>query len=370
MHSEDVGYVDFPTLGHLQDAWIERHCVIPGGFKRGKPFRQYDWQFWCTCNHYRVREDAKYDPDDPPMNQAFVYRITQVIAPQKTGKGPWAACLTCLAACGPELFGGFAKAGDVYRCDLNGCDCGWYYEYEPGEPMGVRHPSPLIQLTANSVDQVKNVWGPLQTMIRRQGSPLAKLLLPRHDFIRVVAEGADPESDRIDMVTSSAKSRVGNPISDFLHDESGLYTPSSGMVDVADAQERGAAGMGGRGKQTTNCWDPAEQSHGQKTFEAALKDVFSFYRNPDANPELHDKSGKPISYLTKANRRRIHAYVYEGSDHVNLDSIEAQAAALIAKGDPAQAERFFGNRIRAGGGSWLPDGIWEARRADLVRVVA
>jgi hypothetical protein len=369
MHSEGPGVVDFPTLGDLIDGWIEQHCVIPGGFKRGKPFRQYDWQFWCTANHYRIREDVKYDPDDPPMNQAFVYRLTQVIAPQKTGKGPWAACLTCVSAVGPELFGGWAKRGDVYRCDQNGCSCGWYFEYEPGEPMGVRHPSPLIQLTANSADQVKNVWGPLNAMIRRQGSPLAQLLLPRGEFIRVKAEGSDPETDRIDMVTSSARSRLGNPISDYLHDESGLYTKHNGMIEVADAQERGAAGMSGRGKQTTNCWDPSMESFAQTYFEADLPDVFSYYRNPDANPDLLGDDGKPIPYSTKANRRRIHAYVYEGSDHVNLDSIEALAMKLVTT-DPAQAERFFGNRVVAGGGAWLPDGAWTARRADVVAAAA
>lgn len=369
MLSEGPGKIDFPTLGDLIDGWIEQHCVIPQGFKRGRPFRQYDWQFWCTANHYRVREDAKFDPDDPPFNQAFVYRLTQVIAPQKTGKGPMCACWTCVAAVGPELFGGWAKRGDVYRCDENGCDCGWYYEYEPGEPMGARHPSPLIQLTANSQDQVKNVWGPLNTMIRRTGSPLAKLLTPRGEFIRISAEGADPESDRIDMVTSSARSRVGNPISDYLHDESGLYTKSNGMVDVAEAQERGAAGMGGRGKQTTNCYDPAEESFAQIVHEADLADVFTYYRNPDTNPELLDEFGKPLPYSTKANRRKIHAYVYEGSEHVNLDSIEGLAHALVQR-DPAQAERFFGNRIVAGGGAWLPDGAWAARRADVVAAAA
>lgn len=368
MHSEDVGSVDFPTLGDLVDGWIEQHCVVPQGFKRGRPFHQYDWQFWCTANHFRVREDAKYDPEEPPMNQAFVYRLSQVIAPQKTGKGPWMACLTTVAAVGPTLFGGWAKRGDVYRCDDNGCSCGWYFEYERGEPIGVRHPSPLIQLTANSEDQVKtNVWGPLNTMIRRQGSPLAGLLLPRGDFIRIQADGADPETDRIDMVTSSARSRLGNPISDYMQDETGLYTKQNGMIDVADAQARGAAGMGGRGIQTTNCWDPSMESYAQVTFEAGLEDVFSFYRNPDTNPELLDADGKPISYLHKVNRRRIHAYVYEGSDHVILDSIEAEARALIAKGDPAQAERFFGNRVVAGGGAWLPDGIWDARRLDVVQ---
>lgn len=365
MHSDRVGTIDFPTLGDLVDGWIEQHCLIPDGFRRGQAFRQYDWQFWCTANHYRVREDARYDPDDPPLNQAFTYRRSQVVAPQKTGKGPWAACVTSVNAVGPSLFGGWARRGEGYDCADHGCGCGWYFDYEPGEPKGVRHPSPLIQLTANSQEQVGNVWRPLTAMIRRQGSLLGQLLLPREEFIRVVGGEDDPELDRIDMVTSSAKSRVGNPISDYLHDESGFYTKSNGMRDVAEAQRRGAAGMGGRGFETTNAWDPAVDSVAQSTYETDAADVFCFYRNPNLAPELHGKDDKPLPYSVKKNRRLIHAYVYAGSDHVNLDSIEAEAAELILT-DPAQAERFFGNRIVAGGGAWLEDGVWDTRRADLV----
>jgi hypothetical protein len=230
--------------------------------------------------------------------------------------------------------------------------------------MGVRHPSPLIQLTANSQDQVKNVWDPLNAMIRRQGSRLSEMLLPRGEFIRIAADGSDPESDRIDMVTSSARSRVGNPISDYLHDESGFYTSQNGMRDVAEAQRRGAAGMGGRGKETTNCWDPSDNSVAQTTYESGLDDVFSFYRNPDLNPDLRGPDGFPLSYALKTNRRKIHAYVYQGSEHINLDSIEAEAADLAIH-DPAQAERFFGNRLVYGAGTWLPAGAWDGAYAGL-----
>lgn len=365
MISDRVGRVDFPTLGDLVDGWIEQHCVIPDGFRRGTPFRQYDWQFWCTANHYRIREDAAYDPADPPLNQAFSYRRSQIVAPQKIGKGPWAACIEANEAVGPSLFAGWARRGDAYRCSDFGCGCGWEFWYELGEPMGRRHPSPLIQLTANSQDQVANVWRPLTAMIRKPGSLLGALLLPREEFIRVVGENdSDPELDRIDQVTSSARSRVGNPISGYLHDETGFYTKQNGMRAVAEAQRRGAAGMGGRGIETTNAWDPAVESVAQTTYESASQDVFRFYRNPDTALELRGKDGKPLPYSVKANRRRIHAYVYEGADHVNLDSIEAEAAELVAS-DPAQAERFFGNRVVAGGGAWLPDGLWAARRADV-----
>jgi len=53
--------------------------------------------------------------------------------------------------------------------------------------------------------------------------------------------------------------------------------------------------------------------------------------------------------------------VYAGSTHVNIDGIEAEAVELMEK-DPAQAERFYGNRIVYGAGHWLEVAEWEARQ--------
>jgi hypothetical protein len=370
--------VDFPTLGDLADAWITRHCRVPDGFARGRPMKLADWQFWVCANRYRIRGDAVFvDPavvgelleaiaagefddeisneDLPLLNQAFYYRRTLTVAPQKTGKGPMSASFVAFEACGPSVFAGWAEDGDVYRCSDNGCGCGWEYEYLPGEPMGMRHPSPLLQITAFSEDQADNIYRPLRGMIRL--GPLRHLLAVREGFVRVLGLSDDDDLDRIDVVTSSANSRLGNPISDAEQDEVGLWYVSNKMQNVADNQNRGAAGMGGRTHATTNAWDPALNSYAQLTYESGDEDVFIFYRNPDLEPSLRDENGRPISFLNKATRRRILEWVYAGSWWVNIDSIEAEAVALI-KRDPAQAERFFGNRLVPGGGSWLPDGLW------------
>jgi len=214
MTSEFV--VDFPTLGDLVDGWVKQHCRGPDGFSRGRPFEMADWQFWCAANHYRVREDAEWIPEQPLLNQAFTFRRSQIVAPQKTGKGPWSATITALEAVGPCLFGGWAEAGDVFECETHGCSCGWYWEYEAGEPMGIRHPSPLIQLTATSEDQVDNIYRPLRSMVAM--GPLKDLLKTREGFMRIVGGSDDPDMDRIDVVTSSANSRVGNPISFAFQD--------------------------------------------------------------------------------------------------------------------------------------------------------
>ena len=358
--------VDFPTLGDLADAWITQHCRVPDGFTRGKPFRMADWQFWCTANRYRIREDAPFvppeevGPDNPPvLNQAFVYRQTLVVAPQKTGKGPWSAAQVAFEACGPSVFAGWAVAGDEYRCEDNGCSCGWVYAYLPGEAKGMRHPSPLIQITATSEDQADNIYRPLRAMIKL--GPLNDLLAVREGFIRILGLSGDDDLDRIDVVTASANSRLGNPISDAEQDEVGLYTKQNRMINVAETQRRGAAGMGGRTHATTNAWDPAANSYAQQVFESGADDIFVFYRNPD--DALKHSDGRPLRYSVKADRQRIHRHVYEGSWWVNLDSIEAEAAELM-KTDPAQAERFFGNRLVQGSGAFVPDGLWVQRKSE------
>lgn len=350
--------VDFPTLGDLIDAWAEHHCRVPDGFSRRQPFKMADWQFWCTANHYRVREEATWNPERPLLNQAFTNRRSQIVAPQKAGKGPWCATLAATEAVGPSVFGGWAQQGEAYVCADFGCGCGWYFDYAVGEPKGIRHPSPLIQLTATSEDQVDNVYRPLRAMVAM--GPLKELLKAREGFMRIVGGNDDPDMDRIDVVTASANSRVGNPISKAFQDETGLYTSQNKMRKVAEAQRRGAAGMGGRTMETTNCWDPSENSVAQTTFESPSTDIFKFYRNPDL--ALKDRAGRPLNYRNKAHRAKIHAYVYEGSWWVDLNSIEAEAAELLQR-DPAQAERFFGNRIVHGAGTWLPDGLWDGAYA-------
>lgn len=344
--------IDFPTLGDLVDAWITAHCVVPDMWQRGSPFRLTDQQFWVTANHYRVRPDVKYNVKRPPLNQAFVYRRSQIVGAQKSGKGPHAATLTCVEAVGPSQFCGWAKSGDVYECSDHGCGCGFRYRYLAGEPMGRRHPSPLIQLTAMSEDQVDNTWRPLTAMIRL--GPLKKLMAPRQDFIRILGGFGDPDLDRIDAVTSAADSRLGNPVTFVVQDETGLWVKSNQMIRVAETQRRGVAGMGGRTLETTNCPDPAEDSVAWRTMQSSAPDVFRFWDPPPAG----------LSYKNKRERRRIHRHNYRHSPWVDIDSIEAEAAELMER-DPAQAERFYGNRIVAASDSYFDAAAWTKIAADI-----
>lgn len=331
-------------------AWIEAHCVVPDGFQRGAPFRLYDHQLRYFSNFYLVSGKARWIPNDPQKAEAFVYRRGLLVEPQKKGKGPKSAAHICLEGLGPAIFAGWAGPDDGYACSDHGCGCGWEYPYEPGEPMGIRWPTPLIQVTALSEEQTDNIYGALRPMI--EYGPLFDLegLRMGEEFTRL------PGGGRIDTVTSSAQSRLGQRVTFVAQDEVGLWTQHNKMLKVARTQYRGLAGMGGRASLTTNAWDPSEKSVAQVEYESGSEDVYRQFVQAPAD----------LSFDNKAHRRKIFQFAYGETlktrgGHVSLTDIEREANDLYKK-DPAEAERFFGNRLVYAQGTWLPKGVWEAAR--------
>jgi hypothetical protein len=349
----DEYVVDFPTMFIAVD-WVESHCVIPDGFSAGEPYELADWQTWFYLNHYRVKPRARLTNQPAVGAPAFFNRRSQVVMPQKAGKGPMTGSQCCLEAVGPSMFAGWATGGETYRCRDNDCPCGWEYEYAPGEPMGAVRPTPLIQITAFSEEQAGNVWDALRPMIEK--GPLANVI-PKtgEEFIRL------PNDGRMDRVTSNNQSRLGQRVTFVPQDEVGLWLPMSkdgkggNMVKVAQTQRRGVSGMSGRVVETTNGWDPSENSVAQQTelSSRSRKDIFRLHRLAPAH----------LSFTDKRERMRILRYVYKGSWWVDLSAINAEAEEIILT-DPGMAERFYGNRIVAGLGQWIEDSLWEAHEVD------
>lgn len=342
-----VAEPQFPTLGFLAADWIAAHCSIPSGHDLGHPLVHDGWQLQCTVSHYRVKPGVVFNPKRPLLGPAFFYRRSVIVGPQKVGKSPWAASMMLFEAVGPCLFAGWARGGEVYDCADHGCDCGFMFVYEPGDPMGMPRVKSLIQLLATAETQTANVYEPLQTMIR--SGPLDALLKVREGFVRT------PNNGKIEPVSASARSKLGNPLNAGLGDESGLYTATNKLLQTWQTMRRGLAGMGGRALEVTNPWDPMESSAAQQAFESRRPDIFRYYRKPPAN----------LSYANKRERHRIHLYVYADAPWVDVSgSIDPEAAELVET-DPAQAERFFGNRLVQGLGAYLTEGLLDATRAKV-----
>lgn len=338
------------TLG-IVPAWIEAHCVIPDGDDMGEPFELGTEQFTFVAKHYRVKDTADLDKIVKPVD-AFTYRRSQLVRAQKWGKSPLIAAFVCAEGVGPVVYDGRAEGHEVYDCRDFGCGCGWgrdpdaddTYRYSEGEPMGRPWATPLIQITATSEDQTDNTYDALRPMIDK--GCLADLI-PKtgEEFIRL------PNGGRIDVVTSKANSRLGQRITFAAQDETGLWLESNGGHKLSKTQRRGLAGMGGRSIETTNAWDPSQDSVAQRTYEAVAADVNKDFQQPPSG----------LSFKNKAERHKIFVYNYRAAPWVSVSAIEAEASELMEK-DPSDAERFFGNRIVAGSGSWLDSGKWDVKK--------
>src|SRR5919205_1054623 len=123
--------IEGPTLGFLGIEWINAHCAVPDGFRRGKPLSLSGWQEWNVLNHYRVKPGATglaewFERDtDEKLPNPFVNRMSLTIRPQKSGKSPFVAAVICLEAVGPALVYDWAQGDEVYSCSDWGCDCGF-----------------------------------------------------------------------------------------------------------------------------------------------------------------------------------------------------------------------------------------------------
>ncbi len=335
------------TLGYLWIWWIQHHCVIPDGDNAGDPFvPSVDHSVYMT-NWGKVRPGAKQGE----RAAAFVYRIGLWVAAQKVGKSPGVAAETCLEFVGPALYDGRAVEGEMYQCPFPDCECRHDpYFYVEGEPKGRPWATPRIQLAAVVEDQVENTWGALVPMI--DDGPLANVI-PKtgEQFIRHPNGNRD---SRIEIVTSKADGKLGARISAGKCDETGLWTDSNNMTKFERTLRRGAGGIGGRISHSSNPYDPAENSVLQRQMESKQADILKHHFPPPA----------ALNFRLKKDRELIFRWNYASSPWVDLRTVEAESVALMET-DPAEAERFFGNRIVAGRGTWLEMAKWEAKKQPI-----
>lgn len=312
---------EFPSLGWEVGAWIEEFCVIPDGDRLGEPYTLTDEMWAFLVWHYRLK--AKASEED--WAAAWTYRRSQLVRPQKWGKGPLSSAVVCAEAVGPVRFAGWDAAG---------------------EPVGQPWATPWIQITATSEDQTDNVYRALQPMIEE--GPLADLI-PDTGVTRINVPGGG----LIEPVTSSKNARLGQRITFSVQDETHCWLQTNGGWAIAATQRRNLAGTGGRSMETTNAWDPSEQSVAQRTSESVAQDI---HRDHRAAP--------PVPLGNRTERRRALRIAYGDSAKrpggwVSIDRIDGELLEIAEK-DEAQAERYFLNRIVAGTGSWLARDEWDA----------
>ena len=302
---------DYPTLGSQVGKWIEENCRIPDGYRMGEPYLLTDEMWAFLYEFYRLYPHA----EPYPAPDALRYTGAQFRRSQKYGKDPLGAAIILAEALGPTRFDGWDAAG---------------------EPVGQPYPSPLIVCLGTSEEQSANTWRPLLSMIRRG----TLVDLPGMDAGQTRVDL--PGGGRIEPVTTSAKARLGAPLTFLTCTESHLFTLQGGYRRVAAAVKRNVAGMDGRWLELTNAWDPTEGSEAQVTAESGDPRVLIDTVEPHRVEDLTDEAA--------VYRELLRQYGDSARERGGWVNVKGRIMDEMASKRhlPADKRRFFLNEIVVG----------------------
>jgi len=313
---------EFPTLGYEVGEWIEEHVVVPDGYRLGEPYKLTDEMWTFLLHYYRLYPHAA----PWPATDGLVYTGAQLRRAQKWGKDPFGAAIILANALGPSRPDGWTAAG---------------------EPVGRPYPTPLIVCLGTSEDQTDNTWRPLLSMVRN--GPLINL--PGIDAGQTRLDL--PGGGRVEPATTSAKARLGAPMTEVVITESHLFTLQGGYRKVAGAVKRNVAGMDGRWLELTNGWDPTEGSEAQITGESGDERVYVNTIEPQRVEDLTDTDAVYAELL-----RQYGDSARERGGWVNVKGRilhEAQSSRHLE----ADRRRFFLNEIVVGESVFVDPTKWD-----------
>lgn len=330
---------EFPTLGYDVGEWIEAKLVVPDGYMAGEPFRLTDEMWTFLIHFYRL-----YPWAAPwPAPDALLCTGAQLRRSQKWGKDPFGAADIWAEALGPTRFAGWAtdERDDPrnYRWDGE--------RIRPGDPIGAPYPTPLIVCLGTSEEQTDNTYRPLMAMGRN--GPLSELPGLEIGETRV----ALPSGGKIEPVTTSAKARLGAPLTFLTITESHLFTLQGGYRKVAGAVKRNVAGMDGRWLELTNAYDPTEGSEAQVTAENPDERVYIDNIDPVRVEDLADDEALYAELL-----RQYGDSSRERGGWVNIKG-RIMDEARSKRHMEADRRRFFLNEIVVGQSSLVDPIRWD-----------
>lgn len=239
------------TLGWQVADWAEAHLRVPGGAAYGQPLSLSGWQLRAIADWYALGPDGRW-----------LFRRGQIRLAKGMGKSPFAAVVAIAELCGPVVYDGRDAHGD---------------------PVGRPRPAPWVQIAAVSEEQGQNTYGALHAMLAE--SPLLEAAGIDLGVTRTVLRG---RPGRLDVVTASAGSREGQPITAAICDETHIWTRTNHGRKLHDVMLRNAGKMGARVLATTNAWVPGDESVAEQIERAAEQSAGIMVIGPQYEARVED----------------------------------------------------------------------------------
>ena len=231
------------TLGYGVARWAMTWLVQPNGDRAGHGWEPTESQLRFLLWWYAVDDSGRW---------LFNHGVRRL--PKGSGKSPFAAVVALAELCGP------VRLSDFDRSLPGGCK---------GKPVDM----PLVQIAATAESQTSNTM-----RMVRAFCPKGSRLVAHH--------GLDPGKTQIyrmpegelRVITSSATAAEGAEASFVVADETELWKPSNGGVELSDTLSDNLAKSGSRMLETSNAWIPGMSSVSESSWDAWVAQEEGRYR--------------------------------------------------------------------------------------------
>lgn len=306
------------SLGYGVLAWCEKYIRQPDGENAGEPWRFTNEQIKLILWLYAVDDNGKW-----------VYRTASLRRSKGWGKSPLLAALCIAEFAGPVRFSHWGQQG---------------------QPVGKPEYSPWIQIAATSLDQTANTLTMVRGMLAE--SPLvAEIGL---DIGKTMVQYKGGKPGVIEPVTANSTTLEGGRPTFVVMDETHLWQETNGghrMFEVLQRNLGKNTGGRARGIDSTNAFNPNQDSVAQRTYEAVQKgsaDILYDCVEAKHVPDLKDE----------ADLRRGLKESYGDSVWIDIDRLVAE---IYDPRTPAGVSyRFYLNNIQESAETWIAKHYWEA----------
>lgn len=314
-----------PTLGWAVVHWIETYLVQPDGDDAGEPFRLTPEQLNFVLWFYALDARGRF------RNRRAVLRRAK-----GWGKSPFLGAICLAELLGPVRFGGWDA---------------------DGEPIGVPHPAPWVNLAGVSETQTQNTMTVVLAML--ENSPALEDYDLDVGLTRIFVDGG---RGRLLPIAASSSTQEGARPSFAVMDETHHWTESNGGWKLARVIRRNLAKSrdgSARSIETTNAHEPGHESVAEASFQDHLAIADG---RAKASGLLYDSREAPMeATLDLADEAALLAGLrcaYGDATWVDLERIRDEV--YDPSTPPEEARRFYLNQIVAAADAWTDPGEYDA----------